>query len=169
MTRMIKMMFCFLMLFASAFAMRNESRIAVTLVGSVFIRDGANPANHFVPQSDLLRPLKYNVVLGLPPRGLRWAMWRASSNPRMCIFGIQIDNEWYFMQVRKHGSSIVLVRQAIPDMVSPNSLRWFEYIEVGNAHLLYHIKSQVFVTTYTNQVKLTTDAARASDIVAIKM
>ena len=158
--------FC-LILFVPALARRNQPKLSVRLAGLVLIQDGANPINHFVPQADAARTGRYKVVLGLPPQGLRWAMWRASSDPRMRIFGIQIKKKWYFLQVRKNGKGVVLVRQNVPYMVSHDSSRWFQYGQLSEdfvTSVLYHVKSKTYITTNSSVIGSNANSGFASEI-----
>ena len=164
MASIFKILSYFLVTFAFVIAKRNQTKIEVGLARLIHIQDGSNPINHFVPQPDPIRLGKYNVALGLPPRGLRWMMWRASSNPIMCIFGIQIKNEWYFMQVRRN---VILVKQNVPNLLLPTSSRWFEYGEVAQRvgiNVLRHKKSQAFLTINNSTIGISRNPEVASEI-----
>ena len=155
--------FWFLAMSSSALASKTQLRINVTLVGSVFIQ---NSTKHFV-QIDILGSNRYQVVCGLPPVGHNWTMWRAANDPRRRIFGIQINNDWYFLQVCNNCKSMSVVRQSIPDMVSINSRRWFEYVEVNERpenHFLYHPRTQSYIKINNNKIELSRTAQTASGI-----
>ena len=159
--------FWFLVMSSSPLATTAQSRINVTLVGSVFIRDGTNTKTHFVPKIYLLGSQRYQVIWGFPSAQLNWTMWRAENNPEMLIFGIEINSEWYFLQVRANGESMIVVRQSIPDMVSTNSSRWFEYVKDykrPGMHFLYHQRTHSYIRRVNNTIALSRNSETASAI-----
>ena len=166
MTSFSSITFWFLFMLSSTLASENQSRINVTLVGSVTIRDGSNLAKHFVPRFNSFKTKSSPVVLGLPSVGHNWTMWRAVNDTTMRIFGIQHNNEWYFLKASKNDRSMIVFEQSIQDMVSTNSSLWFQYAKIPstNKFSLYHQQTQSYVAIINSKLGLSNITQIASGI-----
>ena len=167
MTSFSSITFWFLFMLSSTLASENQSRINVTLIGSVTIRDGSNSVKHFVPRFSSFKTKSSPVVLGLPSVRLNWTMWRSVTKPTMRIFGIQHSNEWYFLKASKNGRSLIVFKQSIQDMVSTNSSLWFQYAKIPtstNKYSLYHQQTQSYVAIINSKLELSNITQIASGI-----
>ena len=166
MPSVLKFLFHFLVIFTFALATSNPSRINLRFVGLFFLRDGSNLAKHFVPKLDAFRAGKYILALGIPSQGHRWSMWQAADNQTMRMFGTQIKGNWYFIQVRN--TNVVLVNQTIPrnNTAFSNSNRWFAYVnpQQSKTNVLYHQRTDSYITIKKNKVASSTDLELASYI-----
>ena len=71
------------------------------------------------------------------------------------------------MQVCTNGKNMNVVKQPIPDMVSPNCSGWFQYIEDNKRpgiHFLYHRRTHSCITRVNNKIGLSRNSETASGI-----